>query len=341
MEGDDPAGRAALEWRLPPVNYLISNRLPRWSAPKVEELDDAPAPFSPADRTAAYGPGWNGWAIGRRAGGRAAYNTSLQCDLYRLHIQREDAEQPQCALGGNEQSLAESGLVDAVAEDGEGRHLRGFQIYQHRDTLRDRRSKRNFDKEYRMRAKLREAARHDPDAFRSAIPGDILDRVMVADADDVPNGSSIRHPRLVPSWNDAPGDGRFTAPPRVKQSVSPALAIGDAEIAAEIEVNGDIPVVNLHGVKIGLRRSDRKPPELGNVIEVAPPPGDDAEPLIISIAPVWSVPYQPKSGAARPLTGLETLAWQAVNWMFTESLADEPDPDFSIRDLIVDLLMAA
>jgi hypothetical protein len=146
------------------------------------------------------------------------------------------------------------------------------------------------------------AARHDPDEFRKALPADILDRLLVADGDDVPNGAPVRHPSLAPSWprpelpswffdmrQDAdvddlpepvpvadPGNGKFTVAPRVKHTVSLGLAIGDAEIAAQ----GEIPVVTIHGVKIGLRRSDKPTPKL----------------------PVWSEPYRPESGKGRKVT---------------------------------------
>jgi hypothetical protein len=58
----------------------------------------------------------------------------------------------------------------------------------------------NVDLEKRSRGNLREAARKDPDAFRAALQGDILDRIALPDADDVPHGSPVRHPRLAPSW---------------------------------------------------------------------------------------------------------------------------------------------
>ena len=59
-------------------------------------------------------------------------------------------------------------------------------------------------------------------------------------------------PRPVPAV--VPGDGKFMVAPRLKHNVSPGLAVGAAEIAAE----GDIPTVNIHGVLIGLRRADKK-----------------------------------------------------------------------------------
>ena len=142
-----------------------------------------------------------------------------------------------------------------------------------------RRSFRNLDLEKRSRASLREEARHDPAVFRASLPADILDRLLLADGDDVPNGAPMRHPTLAPTWprpapphwffdmsagvdlDDLPrpvpavppGDGRFMVAPQVKHNVSPGLAVGAAEIAAE----GDIPSVNINGVLIGLRRADK------------------------------------------------------------------------------------
>ena len=115
------------------------------------------------------------------------------------------------------------------------------------------RSDRNHRKELNSRSKLREVARHDPAAFRAALPDGILSRILIADADDVPNGAPMRHPTLAPTWFDSYGDGKFMVVPRHKQNVSPGLALGAAEIAAE----GDIPTVNVHGVMIGLRRADK------------------------------------------------------------------------------------
>lgn len=78
---------------------------------------------------------------------------------------------------------------------------------------------------------------------------------MAVDIDDLPvrtmRVSYAADGTLVPI--DIPGDGRFMVAPRLKTNISPGLAIGEAEIAAE----GDIPTANIHGVKIGLRRADK------------------------------------------------------------------------------------
>ena len=86
------------------------------------------------------------------------------------------------------------------------------------------RSDRNHRKELNSRSKLREVARHDPAAFRAALPDGILSRILIADADDVPNGAPMRHPTLAPTWFDSYGDGKFMVAPRPKQNVSPGLA---------------------------------------------------------------------------------------------------------------------
>jgi hypothetical protein len=84
-----------------------------------------------------------------------------------------------CHLGGIERSLRDIGF--ARSEDDDGSHLPGFQLFQHRDTVRPRKPLVNKDKAYRARAKLREEYRRDPDAFVSKIPVDIADRVTIRD----------------------------------------------------------------------------------------------------------------------------------------------------------------
>jgi hypothetical protein len=168
-----------------------------------------------------------------------------------------------CALGGIETKLIKYGLQCEFDAEGRPGQLIGFELFKRKDTVVDRRSKRNVNLEYRSRASLREAARHDPAAFRASLPADILDRLLVPDGDDFPNGAPMRHPTLVPTWSDVGFvDDKFMVAPRLRHNVSPGLALGAAEIAAE----GDIPNVDIHGVKIGLRRADKKakaPPRAG------------------------------------------------------------------------------
>ena len=78
---------------------------------------------------------------------------------------------------------------------------------------------------------------------RPTLPDWLLDSRIAVDLDDLPECVSV----------EAPGDGRFMVAPRLKHVNSPGLAIGAVEIATE----GDIPDVNIHGVKIGLRRADK------------------------------------------------------------------------------------
>ena len=198
-----------------------------------------------------------------------------ECEMYRDTHYNRDADDP-VPVGAlfdlNDDALGES-------SDGRGVNC-GFSVHYVDPT--PRRSLRNLDIEKRSRASLRELARHDPSAFRAALPADILDRLLLPDGDDVPSGNSVRHPTLAPTWPrpglpdwlvdmrlsvdlddlpdpvpvEAPGDGRFMVAPRARHNVSLGLAIGAASIAAE----GDIPSVDIHGVKIGLRRADRATP---------------------------------------------------------------------------------
>ena len=117
---------------------------------------------------------------------------------------------------------------------------------------------RNYRRELNSRSKLREKARHDASAFLAALPADILDRVLLYDGDDVPNGAPIRHPALIPAWSDSFGDSKHMVAPRLEHNASPGLALGAAAIAAEVAAaRHNIPVVNIHGVKLGLRCADR------------------------------------------------------------------------------------
>jgi hypothetical protein len=278
------------------------------------------------------------WTCGRKATGRQAekkdpFISVLEAEsMYRDAPLEEDALSSAADLAGVEPlSLAaiydggetpDGGFADFGAPFGTGYIIGKMRSTPFRSLI-------NEDLEKRSRGNLRAAARKDPDAFRAALPADILDRLALPDADDVPHGSPVCHPRLAPSWPrptlpdwflDAPQDvdaddlpdmvpvkapgGRadigapgqapsfsiplivrtkrrkrqapvasFTAAPRIKPVVSPGLAIGEAACSAE----SCIATVAIHGVKIGLRRTDRKAPEL----------------------PVWSAPYRPTSGPCR------------------------------------------
>jgi hypothetical protein len=106
--------------------------------------------------------------------------------VYPLHIQVE-----QCAISGNEQPLADAGLADLAEEDAEGRHLRGYQLYAHRDTLRDRRPKINADEMRRLRGSIRAQVKDDPESFASMFdPAEVQARVFIPSED---GPARVRH----------------------------------------------------------------------------------------------------------------------------------------------------
>jgi hypothetical protein len=289
-----------------------SYKLPRWKTPVVEEWAPGSWHCSAPNPSDKYGVKWSGWTQGPEHGQKIfAQNSFISALALESCIETPDKVRQD--FSAVDQDTADSVPFESVFDgefggDNSGYSIRSFESHPEMQSARDRemyapqRSLHNLDLEKRSRGSLRAAARHDPDEFRKALPADILDRLLVADGDDVPNGAPVRHPSLAPSWprpelpswffdmrQDAdvddlpepvpvadPGNGKFTVAPRVKHTVSLGLAIGDAEIAAQ----GEIPVVTIHGVKIGLRRSDKPTPKL----------------------PVWSEPYRPESGKGRKVT---------------------------------------
>ena len=202
-------------------------------------------------KRAVAGPGLH--EVKRNAAIRAAADITLDnSDLDRdTHYSRDPLEDPRDL----EDIVAAAALFDlnddASGESSDGKGASpSYKVTFADDT--PRRSLRNLDPEHRFRRRLREDARHNP-AFRSALPADVVDRLLLVACDDVPKEAPMRHPTLAPSWGDTYGDGRFTVAPRIKHSVSPGLAIGAAEIADE----GDILTVNLHGVPVGLHSADK------------------------------------------------------------------------------------
>jgi hypothetical protein len=171
-------------------------------------------------------------------------------------------------------------LGEDAAEAGESSRASGFHVIgftahpemQSQDDHRQyapRKSKRNLDKEKRSRGTLREKARLDTDAFHSALPSDILDRLVIPSGDDVrfqrdkpmkPWGLvpalPIRHPSLPPTWKQAQGEHRdwFQAPPKFKLKQAPGIAIG-----WETEAMDCLAFRNIHGVRIGLLAAERPP----------------------------------------------------------------------------------
>ena len=87
----------------------------------------------------------------------------------------------------------------------------------------------------------------------------------------------------------------FTAPPRLKQTISPGLAIGHAAV----EASSCITSINIHGVRIGLLRKDR--PEVEPEVEII---GANEE-LGLCGAPYFpraTEPLRSKSGKGRVVT---------------------------------------
>jgi hypothetical protein len=188
----------------------------------------------------------------------------------------------ECALGGIEQRL--SGLGLNRADDEHGGHLAGFQLFERKDTVIDRRSKVNVDKDSRDRAALREAARNDCAAFAKAIPSDIADRITVPDytaeahrlldsivdergemrwlRDEAVADLKARHEWCSP-WGRAStpslwasayfniiagrlvAEGYTPLPARVRRRSLPAVAVGKYEAAGARGLDADVSVEQL------------------------------------------------------------------------------------------------
>jgi hypothetical protein len=169
-----------------PIYNLFTARRDRqlWGAPVVEEVhaDSVAAWFRARDAAWVY-PDILETAEIDTVNPRAENNSGLFAknvpadtdSMYRLH-NIEGALQ--CALGGDERHVSDTGL--SAVDDEYGHHLDGFEIYAHRDTLRARRPKVNADEMRRLRGSIRARFKGDPKGFVSLFdPVEVEARLLV------------------------------------------------------------------------------------------------------------------------------------------------------------------
>lgn len=213
--------------------------------------------------------------------------------------------------------IAEFGVATTADDTVEG--ARGFRIGDIKDADRLRRPKVNRDRQYRDRASLREACRHDPSEFGRHVRDGIVDRYIlnrdelslealevIAQPESDPGLEAFR--RCVIAWGKLgeslpfawvyfdrkaeclAAEGYRETPPRTPRRLPGAVTGAHAACAEQglalddLETaiaDGSKPIVRRHGIVVALRKA-----ELPKHPKYPPPPTKPASSAVRRLTPV-------------------------------------------------------